>query len=81
MLVRQCKFDTVNYVLQDLAVDRSEFGMVSLPLRQIGLLGVPSHGNLGGVVLELSVVDQAVVDQAVIDQAVVNEAAGFERGF
>ena len=65
------KVYTMNHVLQDLAIDGFEFSVVFLPLRQVGLLGVPSYRNLCCVVLELPVVDKTVV----------NKAAGFERLF
>ncbi len=41
-----------------------EFRMAFFPGRQIGLLVVSAHGDLGGLVLVLPVIDQAVVDEA-----------------
>ena len=67
----ECEFYPVNDILQDLTVNFFEFGMVFLPLWQVGLLNVPAYRDLGGVVLELPV----------IEQAVVNKTAGFESGF
>lgn len=63
------KVYAVNDILENLAVNRFEFCVVFLPHGQVGLLCISAHGNLCGVVLKLSVVDQAVV----------NKAAGFER--
>ena len=65
------KVYAVNDILQDLAVDFFEFGMVFLPGRQVRLLREVAHGDFGGVVLELPV----------FDEAIVNESAGFESGF
>lgn len=65
------KVNAVNYVLQDLAIDFAEFRILFLPRRQIGLLVIASDRDLGGVVLELPVVDETVV----------NEAAGFQSFF
>ena len=65
------KVNAVRDILQDLAVDFFEFGMVFLPGRQVRLLREVAHGDFGGVVLELPVVDEAIV----------NESAGFESGF
>ena len=67
----ESKVNSVNDILQDLAVDGFEFGVALLPFWQVGLLSVAPDGDICGVVLELTVVDEAIVD----------EATGFERLF
>lgn len=58
------QLDAVNHILQNLTVDRFEFGVAFLPGGEIRLLREVTHRGFSGAVLELPIVDEAVVDKA-----------------